>query len=143
MGCDRKREPTFHPGETTLVTFRNPFSNPWDGETAKVPAYVRLFGIRTSTPYSRSTARISGARCGGFRSRSLFMCPCHGGVYYADGSRASGPPERGLFTYEMKVENGKLMINAGQIAHVEKSGEYERLALRLLRIQSPATCFED
>jgi hypothetical protein len=42
------------------------------------------------------------------------MCPCHGGVYYADGSRASGPPERGLFTYEAKVENGKLMIKAGQ-----------------------------
>ena len=31
------------------------------------------------------------------------MCPCHGGVYYADGARASGPPERGLFEYEYKV----------------------------------------
>ena len=39
-----------------------------------------------------------------FSESQLFMCPCHGGVYYADGSRASGPPERGLFTYEMKVE---------------------------------------
>ena len=29
--------------------------------------------------------------------------------------RASGPPERGLFTYETKIEDGKLMINAGQM----------------------------
>ena len=26
-----------------------------------------------------------------FPQSSLFMCPCHGGVYYRDGSRASGP----------------------------------------------------
>ena len=50
-----------------------------------------------------------------FSESQLFMCPCHGGVYYADGSRASGPPERGLFTYETRVENGNLMINAGQL----------------------------
>jgi hypothetical protein len=36
-------------------------------------------------------------------------------VYYQDGSRASGPPPRGLFQYSYKVEDGKLMIEAGQI----------------------------
>ena len=44
-----------------------------------------------------------------------FICPCHGGVYYADGSRASGPPERGLFTYDTKINNGRLLIDAGQM----------------------------
>ena len=34
-----------------------------------------------------------------FPQSGLFMCPCHGGVYYQDGARASGPPERGLFEY--------------------------------------------
>ena len=29
--------------------------------------------------------------------------------------RASGPPERGLFTYDYKVANGELHINAGQM----------------------------
>jgi Rieske Fe-S protein len=43
------------------------------------------------------------------------MCPCHGGVYYPDGSRASGPPERGLFEYRYKIEQGKLLIDAGQM----------------------------
>jgi menaquinol-cytochrome c reductase iron-sulfur subunit len=41
-----------------------------------------------------------------FPQSGLFMCPCHGGVYYSDGSRASGPPERGLFEYRYKVEQG-------------------------------------
>ena len=43
------------------------------------------------------------------------MCPCHGGAYYEDGSRASGPPERGLFEYQYSIVNDKLMINAGQM----------------------------
>jgi len=45
----------------------------------------------------------------------LFMCPCHGGAYYADGSRASGPPERGLFEYPYRIEAGHLFIKAGEI----------------------------
>jgi Rieske Fe-S protein len=48
-----------------------------------------------------------------FPQSALFMCPCHGGVYYADGERASGPPERGLFQYDYKVVDGELHINAG------------------------------
>jgi Rieske Fe-S protein len=43
------------------------------------------------------------------------MCPCHGGAYYQDGSRASGPPERGLFQYRYKIEDGKLLIKAGEM----------------------------
>jgi hypothetical protein len=30
------------------------------------------------------------------------MCPCHGGVYYEDGSYASGPPPRGLYEYDIR-----------------------------------------
>jgi Rieske Fe-S protein len=43
------------------------------------------------------------------------MCPCHGGAYYQDGSLAAGPPERGLFQYSYKVEDGKLFIKAGEM----------------------------
>jgi Rieske Fe-S protein len=49
-----------------------------------------------------------------FPQSNLFMCPCHGGVYYQDGSHASGPPPRGLFQYTYKVEDGKLLIKAGE-----------------------------
>jgi menaquinol-cytochrome c reductase iron-sulfur subunit len=104
----------FKRGETSLVTFRNPFRDPWDGDTANVPAYVRCSEDGKYTVFAINCAHL-GCPVRWFSESQLFMCPCHGGIYYADGSRASGPPERGLFTYEMKLENGKLMIKAGQL----------------------------
>ena len=61
-----------------------------------------------------------------FPQSGLFMCPCHGGVYYQDGSRASGPPPRGLFEYPYKVEDGKLMIEAGQLPTLSTSASLRR-----------------
>ncbi len=104
----------FPPGETKLVTFRNPFTNSWDGETANIPAYVRCSAPGQFTVFAINCAHL-GCPVRWFSESQLFMCPCHGGVYYADGSRASGPPERGLFTYELKVQDGKLMIYTGQL----------------------------
>jgi len=104
----------FPPGETKLVTFRNPFANSWDGETADIPAYVRCSAPGQFTVFAINCAHL-GCPVRWFSESQLFMCPCHGGVYYADGSRASGPPERGLFTYDAKVDGSKLLIDAGQM----------------------------
>ena len=43
------------------------------------------------------------------------MCPCHGGAYYEDGARASGPPPRGLYEYEYKIEQAQLWVRGGQL----------------------------
>jgi Rieske Fe-S protein len=104
----------FPSGETTLVNFRNPFSTAWDGETANLPAYVRAFAPGQFSVFAVNCAHL-GCPVRWFSESQLFMCPCHGGAYYADGSRASGPPERGLFTYELKIEKGRLLIDAGQM----------------------------
>jgi menaquinol-cytochrome c reductase iron-sulfur subunit len=50
-----------------------------------------------------------------FPESELFMCPCHGGVFYANGAHASGPPPRALYRYNHKVENGQLWISAGEM----------------------------
>jgi len=50
-----------------------------------------------------------------FSESKLFLCPCHGGAYYEDGSRASGPPERGLFEYEHRIVGDALEISAGKM----------------------------
>jgi len=42
----------------------------------------------------------------------LFMCPCHGGVYYNDGQVAAGPPPRPLFRYDVRVENGEVKMKS-------------------------------
>ncbi len=104
----------FQPGQTKLVTFTNPFTDSWDGATAKVPAYVRCVSAGEFTVFAINCAHL-GCPVRWFSESQLFMCPCHGGVYYADGSRASGPPERGLFTYDVKIAAGKLLIDAGQM----------------------------
>lgn len=104
----------FTPGQTRLVDFRNPFTEAWDGVTANVPAYVRCTAPGKFTVFAINCAHL-GCPVRWFSESQLFMCPCHGGVYYADGSRASGPPERGLFTYDTKIENGQLFIDAGQM----------------------------
>ena len=100
--------------ETRLATYRNPFVQAWDGETANVPCWVRRLGGATFQVFAINCAHL-GCPVRWFPESGLFMCPCHGGVYYADGSRASGPPPRGLFEYQYKVEGGRLWVRGGEL----------------------------
>ena len=101
-------------GETRIATFVNPFRREWDGETAGVACYVRRAAADKFQVFAVNCAHL-GCPVRWFPQSQLFMCPCHGGAYYADGARASGPPERGLFTYEYKIVGSELHIDAGQM----------------------------
>jgi Rieske Fe-S protein len=104
----------FPVGETRLAKFTNPVSQDWDGDTDRVACWVRHISQQEFQVFAINCAHL-GCPVRWFPQAQLFMCPCHGGAYYADGSRASGPPERGLFTYDAKIVNGELQINAGQM----------------------------
>jgi menaquinol-cytochrome c reductase iron-sulfur subunit len=104
----------FPEGETRLASYRNPVANASDGETANIPCWVRRVADDKFQVFAINCAHL-GCPVRWFPQSGLFMCPCHGGVYYSDGSRASGPPERGLFEYQYKVEQGKLLIQAGDM----------------------------
>ena len=104
----------FPSGETRLATYRNPVVNVWDGETADIACWVRNVDGKTFQVFAINCAHL-GCPVRWFPESNLFMCPCHGGVYYQDGSRASGPPERGLFEYDYRVDGGKLLIKAGEM----------------------------
>jgi len=104
----------FPVGETRLAFYKNPFTRSWDGETDNVACYVRRESADQFRVFAINCAHL-GCPVRWFPQSQLFMCPCHGGVYYADGSRASGPPERGLFTYDWKIVGGNLRIDAGQM----------------------------
>lgn len=105
---------TFPTGETRLATYRNPFTLPWDGETANVACWVRRISSTDFQVFAINCAHL-GCPVRWFPESKLFMCPCHGGVYYEDGSRASGPPPRGLYTYQVKVDGDHLMVRAGEL----------------------------
>lgn len=104
----------FPEGQTRLAKYQNPMSSPWDGDTDHIPCWVRRIEGQQFQVFAINCAHL-GCPVRWFPQSGLFMCPCHGGVYYQDGSRASGPPPRGLFQYAYKVEGGKLLIEAGQL----------------------------
>jgi Rieske Fe-S protein len=99
-------------GQTRLATFRNPFTRPWDGPTAEIPCWVRRADNGAFQVFAVNCTHL-GCPVRWFQESKLFMCPCHGGAYYQDGSRAAGPPPRGLFEYAVKTENNELLIRGG------------------------------
>jgi menaquinol-cytochrome c reductase iron-sulfur subunit len=104
----------FPEGQTRFATYRNPVVNAWDGETGNIACWVRHLEGEKFQVFAINCAHL-GCPVRWFAQSNLFMCPCHGGAYYADGSRASGPPDRGLFEYPYKIEAGMLLIKAGEI----------------------------
>jgi menaquinol-cytochrome c reductase iron-sulfur subunit len=104
----------FPSGQTRLATYRNPVVNSWDGQTGDIACWVRNVDGQSFQVFAINCAHL-GCPVRWFPQSSLFLCPCHGGAYYQDGSRASGPPERGLFEYRYKIEAGKLLIKAGEM----------------------------
>lgn len=104
----------FPAGETRIATFRNPLVMPTDGKTVDTACWVRRIAGDQFQVFAINCAHL-GCPVRWFAQSGLFMCPCHGGAYYRDGSRASGPPERGLFEYPYRIENGVLTIEAGQL----------------------------
>jgi len=105
---------TFPENQTRLATFRNPYTRPWDGTTADIPCWVRRTEGERFQVFAINCTHL-GCPVRWFQESRLFMCPCHGGVFYEDGSHAAGPPPRGLYEYKYKVENGHLWIEGGYL----------------------------
>jgi Rieske Fe-S protein len=99
---------------TRIATYRNPFTRPWDGQTANIPCWVRRASGQEFQIFAINCTHL-GCPVRWFQESGLFMCPCHGGAFYEDGSRAAGPPPRGLFQYDHKVESGQLWVKGGQM----------------------------
>ena len=119
----RKRDPwvdlgkvgDFPTGETRLVTFQNKLGEPWVGRTGMTGVYVRYKGKADGKDdfmvLAMNCAHL-GCPVSWFPQSGLFLCPCHGGVYYEDGERASGPPPRGMFHCDWEVRQGVLRVRS-------------------------------
>ena len=44
------------------------------------------------------------------KEKKQFICPCHGGTFMPDGTRVSGPSQRGMDSLETSQQDGKLMV---------------------------------
>jgi menaquinol-cytochrome c reductase iron-sulfur subunit len=105
---------SFGVGQTVKVDFTDPSSLPWAGITSKTAAWLRRVGENEFIAFSINCRHL-GCPVRWLEGAKLFMCPCHGGVYYEDGSVAAGPPPEPLARYAVRVNNGQVEIQTSPI----------------------------
>jgi menaquinol-cytochrome c reductase iron-sulfur subunit len=106
----------FKVGGYQLVTFLNASPVPWSGVTAKQAVWLRRNPNNQFTALSIYCQHL-GCPVRWEPGSQLFLCPCHGGVYYANGDVAAGPPERGLQPFQTRVRNGQVEIRTDKIPY--------------------------
>lgn len=104
----------FEEGQTVEVSFRDASPESWAGVTAKTAAWLRRNGKTEFIAFSVNCTHL-GCPVRWVADADLFMCPCHGGVYYADGKVAGGPPPLPLRRYPLRIRNGEVEIRTSPI----------------------------
>lgn len=99
----------FEIGSTVNVSFPDPSPLPWSGVTAQTAAWLRRVDDREFVAFSMICTHL-GCPVRWLATANLFMCPCHGGVFYANGQVASGPPPKPLNRYPVRVSNDQVQI---------------------------------
>ena len=99
----------FKVGETVKITLRDPSPLPWAGVAAKSAAWLRRDPEEGFVAFAVNCTHL-GCPVRWLQDASLFMCPCHGGVFYKDGSVAAGPPPGPLTQYRVRVEQGQVQV---------------------------------
>jgi menaquinol-cytochrome c reductase iron-sulfur subunit len=96
-------------GSTKLVSFKNPGPEAYAGVTAETGAWLRRNSETGFIAFAVNCTHL-GCPVRWEEQAQLFMCPCHGGVYYKDGSVAAGPPPNPLTKYQVRIYNNDVQI---------------------------------
>jgi len=99
----------FKVGETVAVRFQDATPLPWAGVTANNAAWLRRETTEEFIAFSVHCTHL-GCPVRWLQDANLFMCPCHGGVYYKDGTVAAGPPPQPLTRYAVRVRDGEVEL---------------------------------
>ncbi|HLJ15522.1 MAG TPA: Rieske (2Fe-2S) protein [Bryobacteraceae bacterium] len=99
----------FEKGKTVEVKFEDASSVPWAGVTGNTAAWLRHEPGGQFIAFSVNCTHL-GCPVRWLQDAELFMCPCHGGVYYKDGTVAAGPPPHPLIRYPVRVQDGQVEI---------------------------------
>jgi menaquinol-cytochrome c reductase iron-sulfur subunit len=104
----------FQVGKTVNVTIEDSSPLPWAGVTARTAAWLRRVNETEFIAFAVNCSHL-GCPVRWLQDANLFMCPCHGGVYYADGRVAAGPPPYPLTRYSVRVKNGEVQVQTQSI----------------------------
>lgn len=96
-------------GDTVEASFYANAPEPWAGKTAVQAAWLRRDTSNQFTAFAVYCTHL-GCPIHWVPDPKIFLCPCHGSVFNADGTVAGGPAPRPLFHYETRVVNGRVQI---------------------------------
>lgn len=105
----------FKVGDTVEVTFQDPSPVPWAGVTADSAAWLRRVSESEFRAFSIHCTHL-GCPIRWLPDAHLFMCPCHGGVFYQDGRPAAGPPPVPLAELMVRVREGQVEVRTRGVA---------------------------
>ncbi len=104
----------FKVGETVEVSFEEASPLPWAGVTARNAAWLRRVSDNEFIAFSVQCTHL-GCPVSWLAGAKLFMCPCHGGVYYADGRVAAGPPPHPLPRYRVRIQGDEVQLLVSEV----------------------------
>lgn len=102
----------FQVGAMAQISFIDPASLRWGGVGASATAWLHRIGEQEFNAFATNCTHL-GCPVRWQPDAELFICPCHSGAFYRDGSVASGPPPRPLQRYQVRVRNGQVELLAG------------------------------
>ncbi len=105
---------SFKVGSTVPVRFADASPLPWAGVTANTAAWLRRVDDEHFIAFAINCSHL-GCPVRWLPDANLFLCPCHGGVYYSNGTVAAGPPPRPLSRYPVRVSQGEVQIQTRPI----------------------------
>lgn len=105
---------SFTIGQTTQVSFLDSSPLSWAGPAANTAAWLRRLSDTEFEAFAINCTHL-GCPVRWLQSANLFMCPCHGGVFYQDGTVAAGPPPRPLSKYPVRIADGQVQIQTSAV----------------------------
>jgi menaquinol-cytochrome c reductase iron-sulfur subunit len=108
------RADQFPLGRTVQVAYDDPSPLPWAGTTARTSLWLRRTGPASFVAFAVNCTHLA-CPVNWRQDAGLFLCPCHGGVFYEDGRVAGGPPSRPLPRYQVRVADGDVQLRTGPV----------------------------
>ena len=102
----------FRVGETVQAVVEEPSPLPWAGVASRTALWLRRLDEQEFIALSVNCTHL-GCPVRWLPGANMFMCPCHGGVFYANGAVAAGPPQEPLVRYQVRVVNGEVQVLSG------------------------------
>jgi Rieske Fe-S protein len=99
-------------GEPTLFKFKIKSQTGWIVDEREISVYILTEDGREFVALSNICTHL-GCRVRWIADTEQFFSPCHNGIFDKQGNVVAGPPPRPLDRYQVKVEDGQLLILGG------------------------------